>query len=46
MPVTEIEEVLELQAGVVSTGGELHFRGGRAQRSCLHYRWCSGYQCI
>ena len=31
MPVTEIEEVLELQAGVVSSDGELHFRGGRAR---------------
>lgn len=31
MPVTEVEEVLELQAGVVKIGGELHFRGGRAR---------------
>ncbi len=31
MPVTEINEVLQLQAGVVSTDGELHFRGGRAR---------------
>ena len=31
MPVTEISEVIELQAGVVSSGGELHFRGGRAR---------------
>lgn len=31
MPVTEVSEVLELQSGVVSTGGELHFRGGRAR---------------
>lgn len=31
MPVTEIDEVLELQAGVVSTDGRLHFRGGRAR---------------
>ncbi|RMH76888.1 MAG: TonB-dependent receptor [Calditrichaeota bacterium] len=31
MPVTEVEEVLELQAGVVSTDGELHFRGGRSR---------------
>lgn len=31
MPVTEIEDVIELQSGVVSIGGELHFRGGRAR---------------
>ncbi|MFZ0390149.1 MAG: carboxypeptidase-like regulatory domain-containing protein, partial [Calditrichia bacterium] len=31
MPVTELEEVIELQAGVVSSNGELHFRGGRAR---------------
>lgn len=31
MPVTEVAEVLELQAGVVKTDGELHFRGGRAR---------------
>jgi len=31
MPVTEVSEVIELQSGVVSTGGELHFRGGRGR---------------
>jgi len=31
MPVTDITEVIELQAGIVSEGGELHFRGGRAR---------------
>jgi len=31
MPVTEVEEILELQAGVVSDNGQLHFRGGRAR---------------
>ncbi len=31
MPVTEIEEVIELQAGVVATDGALHFRGGRGR---------------
>ncbi|GAB4367338.1 MAG: hypothetical protein Kow0042_07850 [Calditrichia bacterium] len=31
MPVTEMEEILELQAGVVKTGGQLHFRGGRTR---------------
>jgi outer membrane receptor protein involved in Fe transport len=31
MPVTSISEVLELQSGVVSQGGELHFRGGRGR---------------
>ncbi len=31
MPVTELDEVLELQGGVVSSGGQLHFRGGRAR---------------
>lgn len=31
MPVTDVEEVLELQAGIVSSDGELHFRGGRAR---------------
>lgn len=31
LPVTEIEEVIELQAGVVSNNGQLHFRGGRAR---------------
>ncbi|MCB0273780.1 MAG: carboxypeptidase-like regulatory domain-containing protein, partial [Calditrichaeota bacterium] len=31
MPVTELSEVLELQAGVVSSDGNLHFRGGRAR---------------
>jgi outer membrane receptor protein involved in Fe transport len=31
MPVTEVEEVIALQAGVVNSGGQLHFRGGRAR---------------
>ena len=31
MPVTEVAEILELQGGVVSTGGQLHFRGGRSR---------------
>lgn len=31
MPVTEVNEILELQAGVVSENGQLHFRGGRAR---------------
>lgn len=32
MPVTEVKEVIQLQAGVVEgAGGELHFRGGRAR---------------
>lgn len=31
MPVTEVEEVLALQAGVVTVGGQMHFRGGRAR---------------
>lgn len=31
MPVTELREVIALQPGVVSTGGELHFRGGRSR---------------
>ena len=31
MPVTEMQEVLELQAGVVETNGQLHFRGGRSR---------------
>lgn len=31
MPVTEVEEVIALQPGVVSAGGQLHFRGGRAR---------------
>ena len=29
LPVTEISDVLQLQAGVVSSGGDLHIRGGR-----------------
>ena len=29
LPVEEFEDVLALQAGVVSTGGEIHVRGGR-----------------
>ena len=28
LPVEEFEDVLALQAGVVSTGGEIHVRGG------------------
>lgn len=31
MPVTEMKEVLQLQAGVVSNNGQLHFRGGRSR---------------
>lgn len=31
MPVTEVDEVIALQPGVVNSGGELHFRGGRAR---------------
>jgi outer membrane receptor protein involved in Fe transport len=31
LPVTEVREVIELQSGIVSTGGELHFRGGRGR---------------
>lgn len=31
MPVTSLKEVVALQSGVVSSGGELHFRGGRAR---------------
>lgn len=31
MPVTEVREVIALQSGVVSEGGELHFRGGRGR---------------
>jgi outer membrane receptor protein involved in Fe transport len=31
MPVTEVEDVIGLQAGVVRVGGELHFRGGRSR---------------
>lgn len=31
MPVTEVSEIIELQSGVVSSGGELHFRGGRGR---------------
>ena len=30
LPVTEISDLLSLQAGVVSSGGDLHFRGGRS----------------
>ena len=29
MPVTEVDEVIALQAGVVNLRGQLHFRGGR-----------------
>jgi len=31
MPVTEVDEVIALQPGVVNSGGQLHFRGGRAR---------------
>lgn len=31
MPVTSLQEVIALQPGVVSSGGELHFRGGRTR---------------
>lgn len=31
MPVTEVSEIIEMQSGVVSSGGELHFRGGRGR---------------
>ncbi|MBN1780341.1 TonB-dependent receptor [bacterium] len=30
LPVQSIEDVLELQAGVVRTGGQMHIRGGRS----------------
>src|SRR5574338_960028 len=30
LPVTEISDILQLQAGVVSSGGDLHVRGGRS----------------
>ncbi|MBI9071752.1 MAG: TonB-dependent receptor [Melioribacteraceae bacterium] len=30
LPVTEIGDVLELQAGIVSSGGGIHVRGGRS----------------
>jgi outer membrane receptor protein involved in Fe transport len=30
LPVQELQDLVALQAGVVSEGGELHFRGGRA----------------
>lgn len=31
MPVTSVAEVVSQQAGVVASGGELHFRGGRGR---------------
>ncbi len=31
MPVTDIAEVIELQAGIVNDDGQLHFRGGRSR---------------
>jgi outer membrane receptor protein involved in Fe transport len=31
MPVTELAEIIELQAGVVNDNGQLHFRGGRSR---------------
>ena len=30
LPVTEISDLLQLQAGIVSSGGDIHIRGGRA----------------
>jgi outer membrane receptor for ferrienterochelin and colicin len=30
LPVTELSDLLSLQAGVVTSGGDLHFRGGRS----------------
>lgn len=30
LPVTEVSDVLQLQAGIVSSGGGLHLRGGRS----------------
>ncbi|HSL89527.1 MAG TPA: TonB-dependent receptor [Ignavibacteriaceae bacterium] len=30
LPVTEISDLLQLQAGIVSSGGNLHVRGGRS----------------
>jgi outer membrane receptor for ferrienterochelin and colicin len=29
LPVTEINDILQLQAGIVTSGGDLHIRGGR-----------------
>lgn len=29
LPITEISDILQLQAGIVSSGGDLHIRGGR-----------------
>jgi outer membrane receptor protein involved in Fe transport len=31
MPVTTVDEVIQLQSGVVNEDGELHFRGGRSR---------------
>lgn len=31
LPVTSLQEVIQLQPGVVKQGGELHFRGGRGR---------------
>jgi outer membrane receptor protein involved in Fe transport len=31
LPVTSLQEVIQLQPGVVTQGGELHFRGGRGR---------------
>ncbi|RKZ34562.1 hypothetical protein DRQ33_01890 [bacterium] len=36
MPVQSVNEILETRVGVVSRGGELHFRGGR-QREVAYY---------
>jgi len=30
LPVYELEEAINLKAGVIARGGQLHFRGGRA----------------
>ena len=32
LPVEEFTDVLSLQAGVVTTGGEIHVRGGRGEK--------------
>ncbi len=33
MPINDVNELLQTQAGVVSQGGELHFRGGRGNEA-------------
>ncbi len=30
LPVTEVRDVLQLQAGIVTSGNDLHLRGGRS----------------